>query len=166
MTDLVSHHDYVLIAAAVAVLAAALYDVREFRIPNECSLLLLVLYPLHLWTSPQAIGIDMSVLAAACVFGAAVLVYWFGTFGGGDVKLLSVLALWAGPALVWDFIAVTVLAGGVMAVIYMTRYRMMLAWAFDAVGGVRIRDTLLAEQLPYGLAIAAGGVAVLIRLGT
>lgn len=165
MTDLVSHHHCVLIAAAIAVLAAAFYDVREFRIPNECSLLLLVLYPLHLWTSPQAVGIDMSVVTAACVFAVAVLVYGFGTFGGGDVKLLTVMALWAGPALVWDLIVVTALAGGVMAVVYMTRYRMMLAWAFDAVGGVRIRDTLLAEQLPYGLAIAAGGVAVLTRLG-
>lgn len=165
MTELVSHHDYVLIAAAIAVLAAALYDVREFRIPNECSLLLLALYPLHLWTSPQAIGIDMSVLVGAAVFAGAFLIHSLGRFGGGDVKLLTVLALWAGPVLVWDFIAVTALAGGIMAVIYTTRYRMLLAWAFDAVGGVRIRNTLLAEQLPYGLAIAAGGIAVLIRLG-
>ncbi|MBO6521985.1 MAG: prepilin peptidase [Rhodospirillales bacterium] len=164
MTNLLSQHDCVLIAAAIAVLAAARYDVREFRIPNECSLLLLALYPLHLWLSPAAISIDMSILVAAAVFAGAFLIHFLGRFGGGDVKLLSVLALWAGPALAVDFLMVTALAGGVMAIVYMSRFRMTLACAFDAVGDTRTRDTILTEQLPYGLAIAAGGVAVLIRL--
>lgn len=164
MTDLVSHHDYVLIAAAIAVAAAALHDVRAFRIPNECSLLLLALYPLHVWLSPVPVAIDASVLAAAAIFAGAFLIYSFGRFGGGDVKLLGVLALWAGPALAVDFLTVTALAGGVMAIVYMSRFRITLAFAFDCVGDLRTRDTILAEQLPYGLAIAAGGVAVLINL--
>lgn len=166
MTDPFTHHTYVLIAAAIAILAAARYDVREFRIPNECSLLLLALYPLHVWLSAETVSLGLSVVTAALVFALAYLIHRIGRFGGGDVKLLSVLALWAGPAWIADLLVVTSLAGGAMAVIYMTRYRMTLAYAFELVGDTRARDTILAEQLPYGVAIAAGGVAVLVRLAT
>ncbi len=164
MTDPFTHHTYVLIAAAIAILAAARYDVREFRIPNECSLLLLALYPLHVWLSAEAPPLDTSVVTAAIVFGVGYLIHRIGHFGAGDVKLLSVLALWAGPAWIADLAVVTSLAGGAMAILYMTRYRMTLAYAFDWVGDTRARDTILAEQLPYGVAIAVGGMAVLIRL--
>lgn len=164
MTNLISHHEYVLIAAALAVLMAAHRDLREFRIPNECSILLLVLYPLHVWLSPGHIYVVSGAVVATVVFAAGYLVHAIGRFGGGDVKLIASLSLWSGPALISDFLIVTALAGGVMAIVYMSRFRLALAYSFERIGDERVRDNILAEQLPYGLAIAAGGFAVLIQL--
>jgi prepilin peptidase CpaA len=65
--------------------------------------------------------------------------------GGGDVKLLASTSVWAGPALVFPLLMVTALAGGLVAV---------------GVLAARRRRS----PLPYGVAIAAGGLVVAQRL--
>ena len=81
-----------------------------------------------------------------------------GLLGGGDVKLLSAASLFAGPAFMLDFLTVTALSGGAMALA-------MLAGV--SIGpGIPERDgtlrTRLRSGLPYGPAIAAGGLWVAI----
>lgn len=164
MTTILTPHVFVLIAAAVAVAFAAQSDLRHYRIPNECSLLLLALYPLHIWLSPKGVDVFGALMVAGIVFIAGFALYTLGRFGGGDVKLMSALALWAGPVFIGDFLIVMSLAGGVLAVAFMTRFKMFMACAFEQIGDVQSRDAVLAEKLPYGLAIAAGGGAVLIQL--
>ena len=69
--------------------------------------------------------------------------------GGGDVKLLAAGALWLGAAALGPFLLATVLAGGVLAV------------AFLLAGLLRRRAAgAAAASLPYGIAIAAGGILV------
>ena len=164
MTAILTPHVFVLIAAAVAVAYAAQSDLRHYRIPNECSLLLLALYPLHIWLSPQGVDVIGAAGVGSLVFLISFALYALGRFGGGDVKLMSVLALWAGPTWIAEFIVIMTLAGGIMGIVFITRLKNILAFAFHQAGDTQTRDSVLAEQLPYGVAIAAGGGAVLIRL--
>ena len=69
-----------------------------------------------------------------------------GILGGGDVKLLAAAALWLGAAALMPFLMATALAGGLLAVAF-------LAWAL-------VRRDRGRVALPYGIAIAAGGVAM------
>tara|TARA_R110002124_G_scaffold252752_1_gene418165 strand:- start:350 stop:850 length:501 start_codon:yes stop_codon:yes gene_type:complete len=164
MTAILTPHMLVLIAAAITVAYAAQSDLRHYRIPNECSLLLLALYPLHIWSSPASVDVIAALMVGGIIFVAGFALYALGRFGGGDVKLMSVLALWAGPAFIGDFLIIMSLTGGVLAIAFITRLKMVMAFAFEQIGDVQARDAVLAEKLPYGLAIAAGGCAVLIQL--
>jgi len=164
MTDAISYHTTVLVAAALPVVYAAARDLREFKIPNECSLLLLALYPLHVWLSPVPVSVPTAAPVAVIVFAVTYGLYALKRFGGGDVKLLSALALWAGPGLIADLVVMTSVAGGVLALAYLSPIRHVFALTLDRVGDAAARDNVLAERLPYGLAIAVGGLVCLYRL--
>lgn len=164
MTGPNEYHTYVIAAATLPVLYAALRDLREFRIPNECSLLLLALYPLHVWLAPTAVDVAGAVVTGGITFAATFVLYLMNKFGGGDVKVFAALAVWAGPALVGDLVIVTTLSGGVLALVFLSRARIAVAMAFDHAGDMNARDNVLAERLPYGVTIAIGGIAVLFNL--
>jgi len=67
--------------------------------------------------------------------------------GGGDVKLLTVLALWIAPALFLKLLIIMALLGGVLTLV--------LAVWHKARGR---RDRL---AIPYGVAISAAGLWIL-----
>jgi len=70
-----------------------------------------------------------------------------GAMGGGDVKLLAALALWIKPAWFGQLVVVMAMAGGVLTVV-------MGGWHVAR----RHRERL---AIPYGIAIACGGLWVL-----
>lgn len=135
--------------------AAAVIDVRELRIPNEICLSILLLYPAYVLTGGPADWLP-AIGLAALVFVAGFVPFGFGWMGGGDVKLLTVTALWAGPALLLDFLLLTAIAGGACALLMMGPSRFVLAWTFQAVGAGRLRDAVLGRSIPYAVAIAIG----------
>lgn len=97
-------------------------------------------------------------LAVACalgVFAVGAAAFAAGALGGGDVKLLAAVSLFAGPAGLVDFLLVTGLSGGLLGLA-------ILAGApigQPAMGPLRAR---LRSGLPYGPAIAIGGLWVAI----
>lgn len=146
-------------------LAAALGDLQTYKIPNAYSLALLALYPVFALTAPQSVSPLMSLGVMAGVFAAGFAIYAYGAMGGGDVKLLTVAALFAGPTFAVEFLAVTGIAGGMVAVLMLNRpLRTGLAVALDSIGNRTLRDALLTDVIPYGVAIAAGGVYLTLRL--
>ncbi len=155
--------DRLVISAFAAILVmAAIGDVRRFRIPNAVSLALLFLYPLHAVFSPHAV---LSGLIAFAVVGAVALVLFArGWMGGGDVKLMAVCALWAGAEQIGLFVVVTALVGALMSLLMMSIHRFSLALAFERVGCAHASRVLIGRALPYGVAIAAGGIAVAAAL--
>src|ERR1700753_3379266 len=80
-------------------IAAALTDIREYRIPNKISLALLALYPLHVLASPAPVDWLMAVRVASLVFAGGLTLFFCRMVGGGDVKFLAAASLWAGMAL-------------------------------------------------------------------
>src|SRR5262245_31685542 len=80
---------------------AAVEDLRRLVIPNPVVVAACVLWPLHLAAAPSIAPADMvaAAVCAAAVFGAGALLFSRGLVGGGDVKLLAVATLWAGPGM-------------------------------------------------------------------
>ena len=138
------------IAAIAIFLVAAVTDWRSRRIPNK---LVLALVALGLARIVLIVVETGSVpygdpLVALAVFAAGALAFHLGMFGGGDVKLMAAGTLWTGAALADEFVIATLLAGGVLALGYVFLGRLS-----------RFRTgERAAVTLPYGIAIAAGGV--------
>lgn len=140
-------------------LYAALSDAASFRIPNGASLGLAAAFALRVAVHPLSLGWLADGAAGIAVFAAGVLLFARGWIGGGDVKFLAAVSLWAGPALLPSLLAVTGIAGGVLAAgaIALTQARRMGAIA--GVRGFTLPATGLAGvRIPYGVAIAAGGL--------
>jgi prepilin peptidase CpaA len=140
------------LAAVGLFAAAAVTDGRSRRIPNllPAGLALLglmrIVAALAAGTGIGPAAADLA--AAAAVFAAGALAFRFGLFGGGDAKLLAAGALWLGTAALGAFLLTTVLAGGALALVF------LLAGLLGRRG---LAGTATAS-LPYGIAIAAGGI--------
>lgn len=143
-------------------LAAAVGDARTLRITNSMSGSIFGLFAVY-----ALISLTPAQTAAALGLASLTLVIGFAAFtrgwlGGGDAKLLAVCMAWAGVPYACEFLAVTGLAGGVVA----------LALGSPSIAGVisplrRGWPGTAAEQrasMPYGVAIAAGAVAVAFEL--
>lgn len=159
---------------------AAVSDYGTFKIPNRISAALVLLYPAYVLAETgatlQPVPWIGALITAAGVFLAGLFLFATKAMGGGDVKLMSSTALWAGTALVTPFLIVTVLAGAVLAGVIAVRICVTAVreGADGAVtpgglvmGIVNIRHVPLAKvQIPYGVAVAAGGLYVAFRLLT
>lgn len=155
----------VIAAFAALLVVAALTDLIEYRIPNHVALAVAALWPLHLAFGGPLAEAGWAVLMALAVFAGGLLFYARGWMGAGDVKLAAAVALWAGPAHAMEFLVFTSLAGGVMGLVMASpRLRYGLAIMADSTHQDRLRDLLLADILPYGVAIAVGGLALAARL--
>lgn len=140
---------------------AAFRDLASYRIPNRVVAAMAALYPVHLLLDPSRF--DPATLGVALVvFGLGFALYAAGKVGGGDVKLLAVVVLWAGAAATPGVLATMAIVGGIMSVLVVGRSRFLLARAAGAIGGERLRDGLIARELPYGVAIAAGGLVAVL----
>ena len=132
--------------------AAAADDISRRRIANGFVLALAAAAVLRLGfglaTGVEDVSPVADLAAAMAVFVAGVLAFHFGFVGGGDAKLLAAGALWTGVASLGAFLLATALAGGLLAITFMV-------WAPLARKAGRDASRI---ALPYGVAIAAGGI--------
>lgn len=174
------------IACLVGLLVVgALNDIDCRRLPNWLTLAVAVLYALFVAVSPTPIDWMSAFLVAALVFAVGFACFAFQLMGGGDVKLMAGLALWAGIDHIALFLAVTSFAGGLLSLVMLMLPRwsrsplvLMLSPLTDPITRKLDRSTALAgtpsstdladirinQSLPYGVAIAAGGFAVIYAL--
>lgn len=148
------------VAVASLCLWAAWGDGRRFLIPNRIPAgiaLLWFAYILLVPGTPPALHAGGHILAAAAVLAGGFLLFAAGWFGGGDVKLLAALALWAGPAQLPVFLFLVSVAGGLISLL------LIVGRALPA-GHTATQD----RRVPYGIAIGAGGLylASLVPAGT
>jgi prepilin peptidase CpaA len=130
-----------------ALAAAAVEDFIRLKISNITCLVVLVAalvamalhgFPLVLWQNGV---VFLALLALGTPLFAA------GKMGGGDVKLLACLGLWVNIAAgVW-LLATSLIAGGVLALIYIA-VRIVRRAGHD--------NKYESKGIPYGIAIAAG----------
>ncbi len=164
MFDVISIDQIILAIFGCLLLAAAVWDVRTYTIPNNLNLTIALLFPVYGLFSPHIIEWQNTFIIAGIIFACGMILFALRALGGGDVKLFAATALWAGPAAIFDFLIVTTITGGVMALVMSSRSRFAIAMTFDAVGRNGLRDAILNNVLPYGVAIAAGGLAVVLKL--
>jgi len=154
-----------LIALAGLLIAAAWQDLRTLHIGNALSAAVAALF--GVWSvigmmsdTYTVVAFGLSVACAASLFVLGAVAFAAGVLGGGDVKLLAAVGLFAGPALIVDLLLVTALSGGLLGV---------AALAGVPIGGISSPGEAslrgrLRGRLPYGPAIAAGGLWVATRL--
>ena len=141
----------------VLCLAAAATDVRSYRIPNAIpiAVALLLLVRLAVVGSWHDVWLALMVGSIALTIGFGL--FMLGWLGGGDVKLIAALSLWAGPERVYEFVYVIALSGGVMALGLLVSLTFLRLSA--KLKGQRGRQiSIRGRHLPYGVAIAAGAV--------
>jgi prepilin peptidase CpaA len=146
--------------------AAAAQDLRTLQIANGYSIATIVLFAIFAVGGLASGRMDVSSIggAAACavlVLVGGSLIFALGALGGGDVKLLASVSLFAGPSQVIDLLVVTILSGGVLAVGILAGLPIGHAAANNG-PGLRAR---LRGDMPYGPAIAAGGLWLALSAG-
>ncbi|AKQ42657.1 type IV prepilin peptidase, cpaA [Aurantiacibacter atlanticus] len=138
---------YALLAAlAIALLIAAFTDLKSRRIANWLNATIALGAPLFWFASDMALWPDvaMQVGLALATFAVLSILFAIKAMGGGDVKLLTALALWIQPMIFLKLLVMMALLGGVLTLLFG-------AWHIMR----RQRDKL---AIPYGVAIALAGL--------
>lgn len=138
---------YVLLGAlAIALVVAAFTDIRRRQIDNWLNAAIALTAPLYWWASGLSLWPDVAwqLGIAVATFAVCAGLFALRAMGGGDVKLLSALALWIAPAWFLKLIVMMALLGGVLTVV-------LAVWH-----SMRGRRERLA--IPYGVAISTAGL--------
>ena len=141
--------DALLYLLGAILLVAAVIDVRTYTIPNWLNLGVALLAPLFWWSIELPLWPDIAIRigVALGVFALLALAFYLGMMGGGDVKLAAALALWFPPMATVKLLIVMSFAGGVLTLVMILIHR---------AGRKEGRP-----KIPYGVAIAVGGWAIL-----
>ncbi|WP_305403465.1 A24 family peptidase [Photobacterium leiognathi] len=126
----------------ITIVIVAIFDIRCRKIPNILCLItaiccLIFAYQHHYLAS--------SLLSSITVLLGSIVLFYLNIMGAGDGKFAAALAL----AIPWQQLNIalflTVIVGGVLAVIYFIKYRLIL------------RNKIKQDPgLPYGVAIGLG----------
>jgi prepilin peptidase CpaA len=139
--------------AIAALLAAAMFDMWRFEIPDTLSWLLLGSAAGYGLATP-GFGWLSHAAAPLLMFGIGLFVFSRGWLGGGDVKLMIALAGWTGLAGLPIQLALISITGGILALVLITLRASVATAATDPAHWPRLfrKDA----PLPYAVAIAAG----------
>jgi len=143
--------DLLLILLAAILVVAAAIDIRTFTISNRLNLTVALLAPVY-WVSIGLTpwpGIAIHLAAATIVFVVLAAAFYAGMMGGGDVKLAAALALWFPPIATIRFLVIMSIAGGILTLAIL--------------GFHYLRKREGRPQIPYGVAISIGGLAILAQ---
>ncbi|HWH18636.1 MAG TPA: prepilin peptidase [Allosphingosinicella sp.] len=140
---------FLLAALAVMLLIAAFGDLRTREISNWLNGAI-ALTAIPFWFSiglPVWPDMALQVGVAFGLFLLFALLFQVGAMGGGDVKMITALALWLPAGAVLNLVIIMSIAGGVLTLA-------MLA-------GRRLKKSEAPIEVPYGVAIAFAGFWVI-----
>ena len=144
----------------IAMVLAMVSDVRSFEIPDSLSLLLLIAYPLVALSAgfswPQILW---AFSLSGLVLIVAIILFLLRIMGGGDGKFLAASVLWTGHERLWEFLFVTTLAGGVLALVLILFRRLPLASALEGIATIQQLHAR-KQDMPYAVAIGCAGLVV------
>ena len=134
---------------AIALLVAAFTDIRRRQIDNWLNAAIALGAPLFWWASGLSLWPDVAwqIGVAVVTFAGLAVLFALRAMGGGDVKLLTALALWIQPLWFMRLLIVMALLGGVLTIV-------LAAWHIAR----RQRERL---AVPYGVAISAAALWIL-----
>ena len=134
---------------AIALLFAAFTDIRRRQIDHWLNGAIAAGAPLYWWASGLAVwpGVAWQIGVAAITLIILAALFALRAMGGGDVKLLTALALWIEPEWFLRLLIGMALIGGALTIV-------LGAWHVMR----RRRDKL---AVPYGVAISSAALWVL-----
>lgn len=145
-----SFFQYGLLAAlAIALLIAAFTDFRSRQIANWLNGAVALGAPFYWWASGLTLWPGVALQLGVALAAIAVLAGLFAlrAMGGGDVKLLTALALWVPWKEFLQLVLIMSVVGGILTILFGSWHVMR-----------RRKDRL---AIPYGVAIAFAGLSVL-----
>ncbi len=143
---------------------AGFRDLYTMEIPNWVSVALFAaFFPTALAAGWSGDALLANFLAGAAVLGAGIVLFAAGVFGGGDAKLLAAATLWTGWGVLPAYLFLVALSGGVLALVLLAFRHLPLPARWTAIPWIQRlhRDR---ESIPYGVAIAAGGIILFPQL--
>ncbi len=158
------------------ILYASWVDGKEQRVPNWLNALLLSAGIAMQCGHPQGGGLGRALGGALVGFGVLIVPWVIHGMGAGDVKLMTAIGAWFGPAMtLWAFV-VGALLGAVIAVVMivcsgrvrqactnMTTIMVKMSnpshWFTDFGGAKSFGET--SQLLPYGIPLTMGSIALL-----
>lgn len=142
-------HYGLLVALAIALVFAAATDIRRRQIDNWLNAGIALAAPVFWWASGLSLWPDVALQfgIAIAVFAFLSVLFALRMMGGGDVKLLTALALWIEPNAFLQLLFIMALAGGALTLVMGVAHVMR-----------RQKDRI---AVPYGVAIAFGALWVL-----
>jgi len=130
----------------VAMAAAAIEDFIRLRISNVTCAAVIVAALIAMVLQGFTLDLWQNALVCAVLLTAGTLMFAAGKIGGGDVKLFAGLGLWVNiTAGIW-LLSTSLIAGGVLALIYLAARR--------------VRGKSTSKGIPYGIALVAGASIV------
>ena len=99
---------------STVLLFAAFTDLKEFKIRNETVLLLVALFFVYAVASGRPMLLAINFGFASLMLVGLLYAYARERLGGGDLKLLTVAFLWAGPWLTAPFLIFLLVFTGVV----------------------------------------------------
>lgn len=151
-------------------LYVATIDVATRLIRNEICMALALLGIASQIASPMQVIESLTV--ATILLLLLLVIYQRGWIGGGDVKLLVALAMGLPLIGVIQLLAITAMAGGVLALAHMMM-RLLPYPRLAPAGSSFVRRVYAIERwrnlrrapLPYGVAIASAGILTVLNRG-
>ena len=144
-----------IIAAGIALIVAAIWDVSRFEIPDTISVVILAAAVAYGLATPGFNWIS-HISAMALFFGCGLFMFSRGWLGGGDVKVMTACAAWAGlSGLLMQLALISVAGGALVGALMLGRVIVRLSGR-DPVQTLHLFRA--DARVPYAVAIA-GGVA-------
>jgi prepilin peptidase CpaA len=136
---------------AVTLVWIAAIDIKTYTIADGLNLAIALAAPLYWWSAGVPLWPDAAIRVGVGVgvFLLFAIAFYLNAMGGGDVKLAGALALWFTPHETLLLIVIMSLAGGLLTLV--------------VVGLHRARKKIGRPEVPYGVAIAAGGLWLLAQ---
>ena len=142
-------------------IVAACSDAIDYTIPHRVIISLLVLYPAFVMTSAHDIDWLMASAISAGALAVGILLYATRKVGAGDVKMISATLLWAGTEHSVAFILIMSISGAMLSAAKLVRNNYGWVIGYERVENA-VENTMV--KVPYGVAIAFGGLFVAAKL--
>ena len=160
------------------IIAGAITDFLKLKIPNilpvAITLCFIAAYATQEILEKNAFqDLSSHLISGGVMFVIMVVLFFLKLFGGGDAKIIPAIALWTGSNGLPLFLMITTIAGGVLALTsiglrkttvgqsIVTRALKIPAIQNGWVNALAKGDNVV----PYGMAIAIGGIASFRHLG-
>lgn len=163
---------------------AAVSDYRTMLIPNWIPLSILGLFAAYQITqgmmdlSSTAVPLVPSLIAGGVTLVVFTILFALNWVGGGDVKLISAMAFWAGN-FIGEFIIIMALVGGLVAVLFFfkqthktdSEVKVDVLATEDATKSQDLEEFKKKKgvkntHIPYGIAISVAGLFVVNKIIT
>ena len=143
---------------------AAISDYRHMIVPNWVSGLIALGFVIFAAGHWAAIDLQMHLVIAAVFFGIALICWFAGWLGGGDVKLLGAVGLWLGTPYAFAFLFILAVVSATLSASLLV-VRKLLKRPVDSFAPVLQPAMRMAHsgQFAYAIPIVVASLATLPR---